>query len=149
MNIALLQELSYQMTDGNPLWGLSLLNAHGDVPPAIRGALLRAFKERFADAMPPSPVALALINGVRTSELSTTQRRQLGSRAIKKTVPHPAPRSIPRTPRRASRQRLSTGSRYRRPPLKRPMHRHPSWIASPLKTSLQSLSLPTPRSDCK
>jgi hypothetical protein len=165
MNIPLLQELSYQITEGNPLWGLSLLNARGDIPPAIRRALLQAFEQRLGDTIPLSPVALALKNGARATELSTTQQHELGSRAIRKKFPCPMPLSTPRSKRAAIRQRLSTGSRHRRPPTAVRLVATPSKRRAPsprttvlppsgptpcpAKVTLYSVSVLPPRLDCR
>lgn len=113
MNMTLLHELSYQITTGNPLWGLALLNEYPNVPPAIRKGLIRALEARLGVGLESSPIAQALLSGRRTGELSIAQQEAVGSRVVRQSPVSPAPRLRKRSSRLARRQRLSTGSLHR------------------------------------
>jgi hypothetical protein len=115
MNIKILRELSYQITQGNPLWGLALLNEYTDVSAALRDVFIRAFHDRLGPISTRTPLAIALIDGTRAAELFDDDRRALGSRALTKSRPIPCPGMHRPSFRWARRQRLSTGSTYRRP----------------------------------
>jgi hypothetical protein len=113
MNMKLLLELSYQITTGNPLWGLALLNEYPDAPPALRAGLIRALQVRAGRTLESTPLLQALLSGRRACELAPAEREALGSRVMRHGLASPSPRLRKRTSRIARRQRLSTGSLHR------------------------------------
>lgn len=113
MNLTLLYELSYQITTGNPLWGLALLNEYPSAPAALRTGLIGALQARLGADLDSMPLVRTLLSGKRTGELSIPEREALGSRVVRRGPASPTPHLRKRSSRIARRQRLSTGSLHR------------------------------------
>lgn len=108
MNTTLFREISFQLTQGNPWWGLATCNEYEDLDTHIRGALVSIFRRRLALDEVTSPLATALISGVCCRDLPETLRARIGARVFK-TIRHPLTpdSSRKRAPRIAARRHSS------------------------------------------
>ena len=121
LNNTLLREISYQITDGNPWWGLALCNEYlpsYDATPSpntrLRRTLVMCFRRRIGVEQSCNPIATALINGKRKDELTKEARKEVGKRVLQKNKPLARPKAKrPNTHRLASRERR-TIQRYSR-----------------------------------
>jgi hypothetical protein len=108
MNTTLFREISFQLTHGNPWWGLATCNEYEDLDSHIRGALVSMFRRRIALDEATSPLAVALISGLCCRELPEALRERIGARVCRTNRPTLAPESArKRAPRIAARRHSS------------------------------------------
>jgi hypothetical protein len=94
MNITttILREISFQLTQGNPWWGMLLANEYVDQTDPLRSAFVFRFKQSIGNASDErGSLADALIRGKRRNGLSAKQFALVGSRVMPKTrtiTPH-------------------------------------------------------------
>jgi hypothetical protein len=97
MNITstMMREISFQLTDGNPWFGMLLANEYLEHRDPLRAALVLRFKQRIGSA-PADRLSLAhaLIRGRCRKELSASQDALIGSRVMGSTRPLPQPDSF-------------------------------------------------------
>jgi len=84
LNTAILREISFQLTEGNPWWGMLLANEYIDQTHPLRAA----FEMRFTKSVGTSSagrgtLAAALLRGKRRSELSKALLSTVGSRGMR------------------------------------------------------------------
>ena len=85
-NSAILREVSYQLTNGNPLWGMLLANEYFSRDNPFRGAIVVKFKQRVSSLSGiNSGLALELINGRKLAELPGDLADLIGQRAIRRS----------------------------------------------------------------
>lgn len=85
MNTTLFREISFQLTQGNPWWGLATCNEYESLDEHIRTAFVAMFKRRLSLDEAASPLANALIGGACLRELPDTLRGRIGPR-VSKTI---------------------------------------------------------------
>ena len=120
LNTAILREISFQLTEGNPWWGMLLANEYIDQTHPLRAA----FEMRFTKSVGNSAVSRgtltkALLRGKRRSELSQALISTVGSRSVRqrtstpltRTTPTLLPASVPTTRRAPSTSRLALRQR--------------------------------------
>ena len=108
MNTTLFREISFQLTQGNPWWGLATCNEYEGLDSHIRAALVSIFRRRLALDEATSPLATALISGVCCRDLPESLRGRIGARVCKTVRPTLAPDSArKRAPRIAARRHSS------------------------------------------
>jgi len=113
MNTPLFKELSFQLVEGNPWWGMSLINEYLGSDDMLRQVLLRRFLLRIGARAAETPLATRLIEGARSSELPLELRAQIGSREIRRERVVAAPRLRARHERLAVRERTARMSNIR------------------------------------
>lgn len=84
LNTAILREISFQLTEGNPWWGMLLANEYIDQTHPLRAA----FEMRFTKSVGNSSagrgtLTAALLRGKRRSELSKALLSTVGSRSVR------------------------------------------------------------------
>jgi|GEM_PF-2416080 len=85
-NSAILREVSYQLTNGNPLWGMLLANEYFTRDNPFRGAIVVKFKQRVSSlSCINRGLALELINGKKRAELPGDLADLIGQRAIRRS----------------------------------------------------------------
>jgi hypothetical protein len=108
LNTTILTELSYQLTIGNPWWGMLLCNEYVLDGERLRPIFVARFIARIGEAAATTPLAQALIQGATRSELSLEQVSEIGGRASRNV------RSVPTMrPARAINTRLASRERFR------------------------------------
>ncbi len=80
----ILREISFQLTQGNPWWGMLLANEYISESNPLRAAFVLRFKRSIGNA-PTGRDTLAdvLIRGKRRSDLSATQLAAVGARTVR------------------------------------------------------------------
>lgn len=81
INTAILREISFQVSEGNPHWGLLLANEYLDASGYLHAALFSKFLARFGASYASHPLAKRLKAGARAAELPKYLREQIGERA--------------------------------------------------------------------
>lgn len=88
------REIAFQLIEGNPWWGMLLLNHQIKDDSYMRRALITTFRRRITASPPHSAtqrrLAERLIAGASSSELTPAQRAFIGPRALRaprRTVP--------------------------------------------------------------
>lgn len=81
INTAILREISFQVSEGNPHWGLLLANEYLDANGHLHAALFSKFLARFGASYASHPLAKRLKAGARAAELPKYLREQIGERA--------------------------------------------------------------------
>ena len=85
-NSAVLREVSYQLTSGNPLWGMLLANEYFNRDNPFRAAIITKFKQRISSSNGiNNELALKLIEGKKRAELAEDIAHLIGQRAIKRS----------------------------------------------------------------
>jgi hypothetical protein len=85
-NSTILREVSYQLTNGNPLWGMLLANEYFTRDNPFRGAIVTKFKQRISSLSDiSSDLVLELIEGKKRAELPEDLAGLIGQRAIKRS----------------------------------------------------------------
>lgn len=85
-NSTVLREVSYQLTSGNPIWGMLLANEYFNKETPFRAAIVNKFKQRVSSLSGiNSDLALALITGKKRSELPEDLADLIGQRAIRRS----------------------------------------------------------------
>lgn len=89
MNTIILRELAYQITRGNPWWGLAVANEYMDVHAPLRRALLTQLNRRENRPLIDAKIAEALRDGRCKAELPSEWQEQIGGRhcTVKKHLP--------------------------------------------------------------
>ena len=83
VNTPILREISFQLIQGNPWWGMLLANEYVDQSHPLRPICIRKFTQSIGDvAAGQRSLAKALIRGKRRAELSASQSASVGSRVI-------------------------------------------------------------------
>lgn len=82
------REISFQLTQGNPWWGLLLANEYIEQSNPLRAAFVSRFKQRIGADAPigRGTLANALIRGKTGRSLSAAQRAAVGARVVRKTL---------------------------------------------------------------
>jgi hypothetical protein len=108
MNTTLFREISFQLTHGNPWWGLATSNEYQNLDRHIRAALIAIFKRRLSLDEVASPLATALIGGACSHQLPAPLRERIGARVCVTTRQPVTPSGIrARQPRIAARRQSS------------------------------------------
>jgi hypothetical protein len=83
-NTTVLREISFQLTEGNPWWGMLLANEYILQSNPLRTAFILRFKRSIGSA-PTGRGSLAdvLIRGKRRSDLSASQLSAVGARTVR------------------------------------------------------------------
>ena len=103
----ILKTISRQLCQGNPWWGLVVLNEYLIPASPLHAALVTCFRRRVAT---DSELAHQLCRGARWQDLGLEERSQIGSRAVSDA------RRLPPSPRD---RKDTSGSRARRHPVRR------------------------------
>lgn len=122
LNTTILREISFQLTQGNPWWGMLLANEYLDETNPLRSAFILRFKQSISEASAEhGSLANALIRGKRRNKLSAKQLALVGSRVMPRTRTATPPaisalgrsrRAVPTTYRAASTARLALRQRH-------------------------------------
>lgn len=112
MNTHLLQEISYQIVDGNPWWGMALANEYLDTEDYLHRAFSVRFLTRAKLALGKHELSKALSEGVKTSELPIELQAQIGTRSVRTPLVIPLPRKRTQKTRLAVRERFTTHSNF-------------------------------------
>jgi hypothetical protein len=84
MNTTVLREISFQLTQGNPWWGMLLANEYLEQTNPLRNAFVVRFKSSIGDApVDRGSLADALIRGKCRRALSAKQLASVGSRVVR------------------------------------------------------------------
>jgi hypothetical protein len=83
LNTSLLRELSFQISTGNPWWGMLLANEYLQSSDYLRKALVTRFLARITPDERGKTLAQSLVAGRRACQLSGTLRGQIGSRSVR------------------------------------------------------------------
>jgi hypothetical protein len=119
LNTTILREIAFQINQGNPWWGMLLVNEYLDVDDVLRRGLATQFVERIAHQK-TAPLAKKLLDGNPLQELPRELRSAVGARTVRPTRPIPAPRTRTENNRRlAIRDRTQTGARRRQSQLQK------------------------------
>lgn len=113
MNTQLLQEISYQIVDGNPWWGMALANEYLSAEECFHKALTIRFITRTKLENSKDELSKALSEGIKTSELSPDLKAQIGARSVRTPLVVAPPRKRTQQPRVAIRSRRCRQSNYR------------------------------------
>ena len=81
INTTILQEISFQLHNGNPWWGLALCNEYMSQHSPLRRAIIQRFTARIGEHGASSKIAKLLIRGQRKGELPAELQHALGSRS--------------------------------------------------------------------
>lgn len=95
MNTTLLREISFQVTRGNPLWGVSVANEYLDRTCALHTGLIARARRTLQERKTSDLQLLELLaTGIRANELPAHLRLCIGSRIVqrKDLLPHLAGR---------------------------------------------------------
>lgn len=85
-NTTILLEIAYQITNGNPKWGMLLANEYFDQAHPFRNALVAKFRNRIrATNQIDKELEQALIAGHKRAELSPRHVALVGARVVRKT----------------------------------------------------------------
>jgi hypothetical protein len=85
-NSTVLREVSYQLTSGNPLWGMLFANEYFNRDNPFRAAIITKFKQRISSSNGiNNELALELIEGKKRAELAEDLAHLIGQRAIKRS----------------------------------------------------------------
>jgi hypothetical protein len=88
LNTTILREISFQLTLGNPWWGMLLANEYIDRSSPLRPALVLKFKQKLGSALTArESLAQALICGRKKSGLSHGELATIGSRVVSRFKP--------------------------------------------------------------
>lgn len=127
LNTTILREISFQLTSGNPWWGMLLANEYIDQTHPLRAAFEMRFTKSVGNSSASrAALTAALLRGKRRSELSKALLSTVGSRGMRectsstsalsaRTVSSPfmsATRRTTATPRLAIRQRNPQVARF-------------------------------------
>jgi hypothetical protein len=83
INTTILREISFQLTQGNPWWGMLLANEYVDRTSPLRPALILKFQHKLGSALTGrESLALALICGRKKESLSYGELTEIGSRVV-------------------------------------------------------------------
>lgn len=107
----ILKEISFQVTKGNPWWGLLLANEYLHPSDLLYQALQGQLRRRPDGAPRLGKLEAALQSGARAKQLSATQLAQIGTRTLQARRPVPARFRTPR-----DRANSFAPSRQRRAP---------------------------------
>jgi hypothetical protein len=81
------REIAFQLIEGNPWWGMLLLNHQTTSNSWLRRALVTTFRRRITTSPPHSAIqrrlAERLIAGATSFELTPAQRARIGTRALR------------------------------------------------------------------
>jgi len=75
-----LKDISRQITDGNPWWGMVVANEYLDPSSPIHRALVTTFTEHIGGELFEPELAIKLISGCRFEDLSDLLKSRLGAR---------------------------------------------------------------------
>ncbi len=85
LNTSILRELSFQISSGNPWWGMLLANEYLQSSDYLRKALVARFLARIAaDKRCNTTLAQSLIAGRKACQLPDDLRSQIGSRSVRR-----------------------------------------------------------------
>lgn len=116
INAQVLLEVSYQVEQGNPWWGLALCNRYLDKNSQLRWAIIQRFLMRIDQREAGSRTAQVLIQGGREHHPPKHITNAIGTRAPRPlcAVAKPKPRLRPSSRRSVRRHEnfLVTASRY-------------------------------------
>lgn len=111
LNTTILREIAFQINQGNPWWGMLLVNEYLDIDDVLRRGLATQFLERIAHQK-TAPLAKKLLDGDPLQELPQELRSAVGVRTVRPIRSIPAPRIRSTSNRRlAIRERSQTGAR--------------------------------------
>jgi len=99
----ILKEISFQVTTGNPWWGLILANEYLSPDSDLHRALYKRAIDRLGSSSIRHPLARKVRQGHRANMLSAALRRSIGCRIVPTTkapMTHRAPRALTATMRR-------------------------------------------------
>jgi hypothetical protein len=83
VNTLILRELSFQITKGNPWWGMLLANEYLQGTDYLRKALVNRFLARIAPDQHNQTLARSLIAGSRACQLPDELRGIVGTRVMR------------------------------------------------------------------
>jgi len=89
----ILREIAFQISDGNPLWGLLLANEYLYPDDLLHRALVSQARRRFGSASLRTKLILGIMNGERACSLSSTCLARVGSRVVRSNCPTIRPRA--------------------------------------------------------
>ena len=101
----LLKTLCHEITAGNPLWALAVLNEYLSAADPLQRACVQRAKARLAPDIRDSELFKLLALGATYRALPLPLREQLGCKATssKRTLPKPPSRAIPLHARQSAR----------------------------------------------
>ena len=83
LTVAMLQEISFQISEGNPWWGLLLANEYLSPHELLHQALYQRAMTRLGGSAAKHPLAKKLRRGYRASMLPEELRRHAGQRCLR------------------------------------------------------------------
>jgi hypothetical protein len=105
LTVAMLQEISFQISEGNPWWGLLLANEYLSPHELLHQALYHKAMARLGRSAAKHPLAKKLRRGYRASMLPDELRRHAGQRCLRHVASSSASfLSMPRTARISARR---------------------------------------------
>jgi hypothetical protein len=97
VNQTVLQQISFQVSRGNPWWGLLVANEYLEVENPIRRALVAQLMRRGQTVNATSLVHTLILEGARACALPVGWHREIGSRVIPRATRLPTRVSRPVT----------------------------------------------------
>lgn len=83
LNNSILQELSFQITQGNPWWGMLLVNEYLKDQDYLRNALVARFLKRVATKQRDKLLVRYLLDGATAHQLPARLRSTIGGRFVR------------------------------------------------------------------
>jgi hypothetical protein len=83
LNTPILREVSFQISAGNPWWGMLIANEYLQGSDYLRRALVTRFLARITPDERSNTLARSLVEGRRAYQLPEDLRNQVGSRSVR------------------------------------------------------------------